>query len=249
MYPEPDATGGGAAAEEVTETATDATPEVGEQQEVKSTGNDFLDALNGVDDEASEQQENTEQTEQDYDLGNISELGLDAEEAEILKAAGRESGASPQQAIKLVTAIRDSIAERSAKLQEAAAKALQKDWGADYKRNITETATFIKRVGSASGWDKQEIEAYCTPQGFRMFNAVMRYVNGGKSPVSAQSSLVNAEPAMDKDALRKEAMRVAQHFFIARSNGDITKAKDLREQHYQLRKKLDGKNATYQLFI
>lgn len=249
MFPEPDATGSGDVAAD-TNAASNDVPDAIDKEATTSTGNEFLDAFNQVDveetEKATEQQIND--VSDDYDLGDINELGLDEEEAAILRSAGRESGASPQQAIKLVTSIRKSISERTAKLEEEAGKALQKDWGMDYSRKVKDTATFIKRVGAANGWSDSDVKSVCTPQGFRMFNAVMNYVNAGKHSVGSQTS-VHAEPQEDKESLRKQSIAVANDFFIARSKGDRQKMRDLREQHYQIRRKLDGRNAVYQLHI
>lgn len=251
MFPEPDATGGGEVAEN---TETQVETQVEETPETKTESNPFLDALNGNPDEQpeakAEQEESSEDTNDDeYDFGDVSELGLEESELSLLREAGKASGITPAQTLSLVTKIRDGVKQREDEANKQAFDALKESWGSNYTQNMQSTAAFINRVAKACNWTPEQVQSMATAGKFKLFYDVFRYVNNGASGGNVQYAPVQAKPQKSFDELKKEAANIGKDFWRALDSRDLEKARKLSDEHYAIQKELYGADAYRHLDI
>lgn len=185
-----------------------------------------------TDDKPAKEEPAPEQ-EQEYKL-DLSEL--DAEDmpyADILTAQAKAAGLEADKASKFVVGFTKELHDYHAKLALEESKALQKEWGKEFKAKKTQTADFMGKLFSKAGLTEEERAMFHNAPMYRVMRKIMGTMGEMKGAV-AGAKVPEMTVKERRDMLIKEMVKLQgdtngdHHARIQQIKDEINKTSPVR---------------------
>lgn len=244
MFPEPEATGGGA---DVAEVKTDESPEADSEK------NPF-DAISFDDTEETEQTDDTQEEEsktEDFSLSFEEGLDLDDSEKGFFSEAAQELGVSSEVASRVFSNLVRKVNENNQRIakekDEEAMENLRKAWGKSFSANAKQAAQLIKAVGAKRGWSTEQMNAFKNPHDMAMFYDIAMATSGRLS--LGVSNAAPAKAPMTKEQAASEINTTISEYWTAQARNDTKEMRRLSDKHMELLALQTGKKGVRLLAI
>lgn len=174
-------------------------------------GSEF--AINmSVDDEAnlrnilSEDKEQEGQQDESYALAFDEQLNVSDQVRSMYTELAQKSGLPAKAASEFLNSAIAGFNDLNKKALKEQREMLKKEWGHDYERNVQKTNGFIKRIATREGFTQAEVDALCTPLGYRLLYGFFKNVGESRAPMPKEQGTAPSKTPKEQmhDMLRNK---------------------------------------------